>query len=109
MMISPKITSLFDLNFSNYELTLGIVEIDETIIDGAATGKRGRGAESKVLVIIAAALNGKKIGRCRMGIISDASSDSIHSLIIENIATDSALITDGWRGYRSQSMYAIIW
>lgn len=77
----------------------GSVEIDETIIGGVATGKRGRGAENKVLVIIAAELNGKKIGRCRMGIISDASSDSIHPFIIENIETDSTLITDGWRGY----------
>jgi transposase-like protein len=76
----------------------GTIEIDETFIGGAAEGKRGRGAENKVQVIIAVELDGKKVGRCRMGIIADASADSIHPFIIENIEEGSTLITDGWRG-----------
>ena len=77
----------------------GTVEIDETHIGGVATGKRGRGAGNKVLVIITAELDGKKVGRCRMGILDDASADSIHPFIIENVEMGSTLITDGWRGY----------
>jgi transposase-like protein len=77
----------------------GTVEIDETLIGGVATGKRGRGADNKVLVIITAELDGKKVGRCRMGILDDASADSIHPFIIENVEKGSTLITDGWRGY----------
>ena len=77
----------------------GTIEIDETLIGGVSTGKRGRGAENKVLVIIAAELDGKKLGRCRMGIIEDASAESIHPFIIENIEEGSNLITDGWGGY----------
>ena len=77
----------------------GTVEIDETLIGGIATGKRGRGAENKVLVIITAELDGKKVGRCRMGILDDASADSIHPFIIENVEKGSTLITDAWRGY----------
>jgi len=77
----------------------GTVEIDETFVGGVATGKRGRGAENKVKVIIAVELDGKKVGRCRMGIIADGSSDSIHPFVIENIEKGSTLVTDGWSGY----------
>ena len=83
----------------NRNLLSGTIEIDETLIGGVSTGKRGRGAENKVLVIIAAELDGKKVGRCRMSIIDDASSASIHPFIIENIEKGSNLITDGWNGY----------
>lgn len=77
----------------------GVVEIDETVIGGVATGKRGRGAENKTLIIIAVEVVGKKVGRCRMSIIDDASSNSIHSFIIANVEKGSTMITDGWTGY----------
>jgi len=77
----------------------GTVEIDETFIGGVSTGKRGRGADNKVQVIIAAELDDNKVGRCRMKIISDASTNSIHPFVLENIEEGSTLITDGWRGY----------
>jgi len=77
----------------------GVIEIDETLIGGLATGKRGRGAENKVLVVIAAELDGKKLGRCRLGIVPDASSLSLHAFIENNVEAGSKLITDGWGGY----------
>jgi len=77
----------------------GTVEIDETFIGGEAPGKRGRGAENKVLTIIAAEVEGRKIGRCRIGIIEDGSAKSIHPFIVDNIEPGSTLITDGWNGY----------
>lgn len=77
----------------------GTIEIDETYIGGEAVGKHGRGAENKVLVAIAVEFDGKKLGRCRLSIIPDASGDSLHSFITENIEKGSNLITDGWTGY----------
>jgi len=77
----------------------GTVEVDETLIGGIAEGKRGRGAENKVLVAVAVEYEEKKLGRCRMCIIQDASSDSLHHFIMENIQTGSNLLTDGWNGY----------
>lgn len=77
----------------------GTVEIDETYVGGEAIGKHGRGAENKVLVAIATELNGKKLGRCRMSIIADASSNSLHPFITENVEKGSTLVTDGWSGY----------
>lgn len=86
----------------------GTVEVDETLVGGVSEGKRGRGAENKVLVIVAAELDGKKVGRCRMSIIPDASSASIHPFITENIEEGSTLITDGWRGYNGIEKYGYV-
>jgi len=77
----------------------GTVEVDETYVGGKISGKQGRGSENKVLVGVAVEYDGRKLGRCRMSILKDASSDSLHSFIIENIEEGSYLLTDGWRGY----------
>lgn len=55
----------------------GLVEMDETFIGGERSGKRGRGAEGKTLVFIAAeeALSG--IGRIRLTTLPDASGKSL--------------------------------
>jgi len=77
----------------------GTVEVDDAYIGGEAIGKRGRGAENKVLVIVAVEVADKKLGRCRISKVSDASKDSLHTFINENIEKGSSLITDGWSGY----------
>ncbi len=77
----------------------GNIEIDETLIGGKKSGKRGRGAEGKILVIIAIEVIGKKSGRVRMSTIADASRKSINAFIKENIEVGSRITTDGWKGY----------
>lgn len=77
----------------------GSVEIDEAYIGGESIGKHGRGSENKVLVAVAVEYDGKKLGRCRLNIISDASSKSLHPFISGNVEVGSHLITDGWSGY----------
>jgi len=77
----------------------GTVEVDESYIGGETAGKRGRGAESKVLIAVAVELDGKKLGRVRISMIKDASKDSLHGFIKENIEADGTLITDDWSGY----------
>jgi transposase-like protein len=81
----------------------GIVEVDETYIGGkeTGTGKQGRGAEEKFLVVVATECIEKKIGRVRFRIIADASKDSLIPFIEENIEPQTILITDGWSGYAS--------
>jgi hypothetical protein len=46
------------------------VEIDKTYIGGETIGKHGRGAGNKVLEVIAVELDGKRLDRYRMQIIS---------------------------------------
>lgn len=79
----------------------GSVEVDETYIGGPRTGKRGRGASGKTLVLIMAQKDGKGIGRIRLKRILDASADSLNSAVKESIQPGSAVCTDGWEGYNS--------
>jgi len=83
----------------------GNVEVDETYIGGEekGTGKQGRGAEEKCLVVVATECIGKKIGRVRFKIIPDASKENLIQFIEENVEPQSTVITDGWSGYASLS------
>ena len=85
--------------FPNREKLSGKVEIDETLVGGKRAGKRGRGAEGKLLVVIAIEILEKGTGRVRMSLIPDASKKSLEKFITENIMTESVLLTDGWKGY----------
>jgi len=78
----------------------GIVEVDECFIGGKQSGsKRGRGTENKVIVIVAVEVKDKKIGRIRLGVIPDSSSESIEGFLLKSVEKKSTVITDGWRGY----------
>ena len=41
----------------------GTVEVDEVMIGGKTSGKRGRGAEGRSLVAVAVEIKGRKTGR----------------------------------------------
>jgi len=77
----------------------GTVQVDETFIGGAKSGKRGRGAEGKTLVLIIAQEKGKATGRIRLRQIADASSNSLEAAITETIEPGTLIKTDGWNGY----------
>jgi len=80
----------------------GIIEVDEAFIGGKQSGgKRGRGTENKVLIIVAVEYgeNKNKIGRIRMSVIPDASAESLETFLIECVEKGSTVVTDGWRGY----------
>jgi transposase-like protein len=78
---------------------LGPVEVDETYIGGVGTQTRGRGAEGKTIVVIAAEVRGKGPGRIRMDVVPDVSAKSLHNFVLANIQEGSEVRTDGWRGY----------
>ena len=77
----------------------GHVGVDETFIGGPKSGARGRGAENKVLVAIAAEEDGKRIGRIRMARIPDGSSKSLEAFIKSSVEPGTIIHTDAWRGY----------
>ena len=81
----------------------GIIEINETLIGGEKSGKRGRGAEGKTLVLIAAEETQWGIGRIRMAPIQDASGDVLENTIQQMVEVGSTLRTDGWAGYSGLS------
>ena len=77
----------------------GTVEVDEIFIGGERSGKRGRGAEGKALVVIAAQEAEKGIGRIRMRRVTDAAGDSLEPAVWEMVEPGCVVRTDGWRGY----------
>lgn len=83
----------------------GAVEVDETYVGGLAEGKRGRGAERKALVVIAAEEDGKGIGRIRMSRVADASAPSLQGFVRSAVAPGSRIHTDGWDSYAGLSAF----
>lgn len=77
----------------------GTIEVDETYIGGRKPGKRGRGAEGKALVLIAAQKDGRRIGQIRLRRVRDASAASLQPAIAEAVEPGSVVRTDGWDGY----------
>lgn len=78
----------------------GAIEVDETYIGGVKSGKRGRGAAGKTLVLIAAQEDGRRIGRIRLHRVADASAGSLEPAVEEMISSGSTVRTDDWNGYR---------
>ena len=77
----------------------GTIQVDETYVGGEKRGKRGRGAEGKALVLIAAEEDGKGTGRIRLKQIVDASGESLETAVQETVELGSVVKTDGWQGY----------
>ena len=77
----------------------GTIQVDETYVGGKKRGKRGRGAEGKVLVLILAEKHGNKTGRIRLRCIEDASAKTLSAAVKENVEKGSRIETDGWSGY----------
>jgi len=79
----------------------GVVEVDEAYIGGKHKGKRGRGAEGKSLVFIAAEDKDGHIGRIRLRLIPDASGESLIPAVKDAVEAGSIVRSDGWNGYIS--------
>jgi len=77
----------------------GTVEADEVYIGGERPGKRGRGAGGKALVLIAAQVDGSKIGRIRLARVADASAPVLSQATAAAVSPGSQVLTDGWNGY----------
>ena len=92
--------------FPNRQKLKGTIEVDEVYIGSEESGgKRGRGTENKVLVVVAIeVVEKRKLGRVRMGVIPDATTDSLKNFVIDNIEQGSTVITDGWASYSFLSL-----
>jgi ISXO2 transposase-like protein len=79
----------------------GAVEVDETYIGGEEPGLRGgRARGKKVLTGIAVEVKEPKgIGRCRMSLLGDGSSASLHPFVTGCVEPGATVITDAWMGY----------
>ena len=81
------------------DLLTGSVEVDESYVGGEEAGLPGRLNLKKALIVVAAQEDGPGIGRIRMRLIIDASSESLVPFVKDSVAPGSLIHTDGWRGY----------
>ncbi len=86
----------------------GLVEVDEAFIGGERSGKRGRGAEGKTLVFIAAEKADGGIGRIRLTRLEDASGSSLLAAVSQTIEPGSTVHSDGWDGYNILSQHGYV-
>ncbi len=82
------------------EQLTGAIEIDETYVGGRGTKVRGRGAERKSIVAIAAEVRGRAPGRIRMSVVADVSATSLQAFVENNVEAGAEIRTDGWSGYK---------
>jgi transposase len=73
----------------------GHVEIDETLIGGAAKGK-GRGHRANKTVLFGMV---ERDGKMRTGPVPDATIYTVEPIILENVLPGSTVSTDGHRSY----------
>ena len=77
----------------------GDVEVDESFLGGPEPGVPGRGALGKVLFAGAVEVEERGFGRARLGVIPDASAESLAAFLDANVEPGSCVITDGWSAY----------
>ena len=77
----------------------GVVEVDEFVIGGQKPGKRGRGSNGKSIVAAAVEREENKLGRIRLTVIDDFSSNALVPFIQDNVEAGSTILTDGWKSY----------
>ncbi len=86
------------------ERLAGVVEVDETYVDGRDEGKtRAPQLDSKKAVVVVAAelLQPKGFGRVRRRRVGDASEDSVLAFVGETLEPGAVVHTDGSEAYRS--------
>lgn len=81
------------------------VQVDETYIGGPRSGKRGRGAAGKTLVLVAVEDKDGRPGRIRLHKVKNASGASLIPAVKESVQPKSEIRTDGWEGYSQLSSF----
>lgn len=71
------------------------VEVDETFVGGRERGGGRRHVGKKALVMIAAEVRGRAIGRIRLQRIPDASKEHLLGFVEEMVVPGATVITDG--------------
>ena len=85
----------------NVSSLFGEVEVDETYVGGRHPGKRGRGAEGKVVVL---GLKERE-GPVKTQVVDNAKRTTVEPIIRRHIRPGSIVHTDEWFAYRNLSQY----
>ena len=88
------------------ELLTGTVEVDETIAGGKVRGKHGRA--DRPLVVIAAEVRGKGMGRIRLAQADHPSRQDLIGFVRRHVAPGSTIISDGAWGYDGLAEFGFV-
>lgn len=83
----------------------GTVEVDETYWGGEEEGAVGRQTEDKALIMVAAEIDGRNIGRVRLRRVLDLQQTTLHGFIGEMVQAGSTVRTDGLPAYQGLTGY----
>jgi len=82
----------------------GMVELDDTYIGGKRKpGKRGRGARSKVPVLVAVESRPKGCGHVALRKVTSVTSSQAWGFLTHSVAGDTLILSDGLSVYQSLS------
>ena len=80
----------------------GMVELDDTYIGGKRkSGKRGRGAHSKVPVLVAVESRPKGCGHVALSKVASLTSPQTKSFLTDTVKMDTVIFSDSFSVYRS--------
>ena len=74
----------------SFEMLKGHVELDEAYVGGKRSGKRGRGAESKTIVM---GLK-ERGGKIATQVIENVKTDTLRKVVLENVEKGATVSTD---------------
>lgn len=77
----------------------GTIEIDEAYVGGKKSGKPGRGAAGKVIVVGAVEVRDDKVQRVRLEVVPDVKRATLKKFIEKNVEKGSAIKTDALPSY----------
>jgi transposase-like protein len=83
----------------------GTVEVDETYWGAEETGVIGRLTHDKMLIAVAAQVDGTRIGRIRLKRIPNHTKATLHGFIAQAVEPGSRIRTDGLNHYAGLSDY----
>ena len=83
------------------ERLTGTVQVDESYWGGRRSGKRGRGAGGKSLLLAAVEHSGRRLGRIRLARVSDIGGEALVGTLKLLVEPGSCIETDGLPTYRS--------
>jgi transposase-like protein len=82
----------------------GLIELDDTYIGGTKkSGKRGRGARSKVPVLVAVETRPKGCAHVALTKLASLSSPHVKPFVHQKVQDDALVLSDGFSTYQSLS------
>lgn len=93
---------------TRYQLR-GVLEVDDAYLGGRKPGKRGRGASSKVPVLVAVESRPEGCGHAALRRVPTVSADQVKSFLRQKVRAEARMFSDGLSSYHAASRELPVW